>query len=357
MRIGLANLPLLIALASPDFIRRPHKTRRPSGSATVRPAPFFSAGEFFLLALIKAVGQAMVTGTLFSYVFVFSLAGTALSAAIMYLCRLAAGRRISLAGIGIAGAFASNAAQLVLARFLVFGEAARYLAPPFLAAGIASGASLGLFAETFAARSRWLWLRHGGVSAPDTPAMDTLPAAMDPPPLAAPDTPAAPTPQRLPVFSVKGAAFLILGLAFLFLPQLPVRGGLFVAFWFAAVLGGKKTRPLFTILGFAAIMICNLFPPFGKILWSAGPLLITEGSLLQGLQRAVTMEGLMMFSRLVPGSALPLPGKPGRLLRESLAILEELNKTGLAAKKPGKTRTRFFHNLDQLLCRLSAGAR
>jgi len=128
MRIGLANLPLLLALN------------------------IFSGKQFFLLALVKVLGQSLITGTLFSYAALFSLTGTVLSAVTMRLLYPSA----SLVGTSIAGAFVSNAAQLVLARFVVFGEGVLYLAPPFLVAGIVSGGLLGFFAQAFSAQSEWL---------------------------------------------------------------------------------------------------------------------------------------------------------------------------------------------------------
>jgi heptaprenyl diphosphate synthase len=125
---------------------------------------------FGLLALIKIAGAGSVGGTVFSYVFVFSLAGSAASALVMYgLRRVSAGpgragarrrasagwARLSLAGIGVAGAVCSSGVQLLLARFLVFGEGVRYLIPPFLALSLLTGCALGLFAEQFCRRSRW----------------------------------------------------------------------------------------------------------------------------------------------------------------------------------------------------------
>ncbi|GHT78270.1 hypothetical protein FACS1894130_04560 [Spirochaetia bacterium] len=132
MRLGLANLPLMLAL---DIL---------------------SFRSFALLAGIKILGQALITGTLFSSVFLFSCAGTALSAVSMFLLRrLAGAKRISFVGVGAAGAMMSNIAQLVLAWIFVFGRSARYMAPPFLGMGVISGVALGLFCEYFTGRSRW----------------------------------------------------------------------------------------------------------------------------------------------------------------------------------------------------------
>jgi heptaprenyl diphosphate synthase len=140
MRIGIANLPLMLAL---DIF--PFKT-------------------FVLLVLIKIVGQALVTGTLFSYIFLFSLAGTAASALVMYLLRSLLGPgRISFIGVGTIGALLSNMSQMILAWVFIFGPSTRYIAPPFLAAGVITGIALGAFCEYFSARSAWYKARRKAI--------------------------------------------------------------------------------------------------------------------------------------------------------------------------------------------------
>jgi heptaprenyl diphosphate synthase len=132
MRLGIANLPLLLALE------------------------IFTFKAYLLLLLIKIIGQALVTGTLFSYIFLFSLAGSAASALLMFGLRRSLGsKRISFIGVSVAGAVVSNLMQILLARLFVFGPAIRYIIPPFLAAGIITGIALGVFCEYFTAKSRW----------------------------------------------------------------------------------------------------------------------------------------------------------------------------------------------------------
>jgi heptaprenyl diphosphate synthase len=132
MRIGIANLPLMLAL------------------------DIFPFPVFLVLAGIKILGQAIITGTLFSYVFIFSLAGTYVSALSMYALRRLLGRkRISFIGIGAAGAMMSNCSQLALAWLFIFRENVRYIAPPFLAAGLLAGICMGVFCEYFSRRSQW----------------------------------------------------------------------------------------------------------------------------------------------------------------------------------------------------------
>jgi heptaprenyl diphosphate synthase len=131
MRIGIANLPLVLAL------------------------DIFPFHLFLVLAAIKILGQALITGTLFSYVFLFSLAGTCLSAITMYALRRLFGLKISFIGVSAAGAMVSNISQLALAWFFLFRDSVRFIAAPFLAAGLITGIALGFFCEKFTRQSRW----------------------------------------------------------------------------------------------------------------------------------------------------------------------------------------------------------
>ncbi len=131
MRLGIANLPLLLA-------------------TELLPLPWF-----LVLALVKVVGMSVISGSLFSYIALFSLMGTLVAALVMWSAKRIGGRFISSVGVSILGAVASNAAQVLLAKYVVFGDAARLIAPLFLGMGLVTGAVLGLFAERFAASSRW----------------------------------------------------------------------------------------------------------------------------------------------------------------------------------------------------------
>ena len=137
MRIGIANLPLMLAL------------------------DIFPFHTFLVLVGIKVLGQALITGTLFSYIFLFSLTGTSLSAVAMYLLRrLFGAKRISLIGVGTAGAMISNITQLAMAWMFIFRNNVKYIAPPFLGAGVITGVVLGIFCELFIRRSTWYAARR-----------------------------------------------------------------------------------------------------------------------------------------------------------------------------------------------------
>jgi heptaprenyl diphosphate synthase len=131
LRVGIANLPILLAVDLLPF---------PSVLAVI---------------FLKVAGQGLVSGTLVSYVFLFSAVGSFASGLAMLAARRVLGRAITLVGIGVVGALCSNCAQVLLARLLIFGEGAWLIAAPFLALGTVTAVLLGFFAERFKARSRW----------------------------------------------------------------------------------------------------------------------------------------------------------------------------------------------------------
>lgn len=133
-RLGLANLPILLSLE------------------------FFSFRYVLLLVTLKVLGQALINGTLASYVFLFSAAGSLATGLMMFAAHRCLGDRISLLGVSIFGALASNAVQILLSITFIFGRAAWVIAPVLLGLGVFSSILVGLFARTFSAQSRWFAL-------------------------------------------------------------------------------------------------------------------------------------------------------------------------------------------------------
>jgi heptaprenyl diphosphate synthase len=132
LRLGLANLPILLALG-------------------ILPLP-----HLLILILLKVLGQALIQGTLFSYAFLLSFCGSFGGGLVMAAAHRLLGGHISLVGVSILGALAGNTCQLLLAVYLVFGAAGWMIAPLLYGIGLASSAVLGLASETFRTRSRWI---------------------------------------------------------------------------------------------------------------------------------------------------------------------------------------------------------
>jgi heptaprenyl diphosphate synthase len=357
MRIGIANLPLMLAL---DIL--PLKS-------------------FLLLLGIKVIGQGIVTGTLFSYILIFSLTGTCVSALSMFaLRRLWGPKRIGMAGTGVLGALLSNAAQLALARFFIFGRSVRYIVPPFLAMGLVTALALGLLCEYFIRRSRW-YAENVGKEKKEFPPpkarKERSPARSirkekergeERSPGQRPLLPYSSFSPRFfslrtrerfregrqkmyeRLFSARELclAGLLMMPAVVFNPNTYVRSLQFLFFWFLVWLSGKKNNPLITIFTILGITAFSLTVPYGQVLVSFGPVRITAGALLGGLQRAVTLEALIMLSRAAIRPDLRLPGSFGELIGESFRILSFIRE-----RKKGFTRKNLVTAMDNLMIELS----
>ncbi len=131
LRLGLANLPILLALG-------------------VLPAPYV-----LLVTAVKVVGQGLLNGTFASYVFLFSAAGSLASTGVMLGAHRIGGRYISLIGVSVLGALASNGVQVALSILFIFGANAIVLAPVSLGIGTAAGLLTGVLASLFSRRSGW----------------------------------------------------------------------------------------------------------------------------------------------------------------------------------------------------------
>ncbi|GHV96331.1 hypothetical protein AGMMS50293_26510 [Spirochaetia bacterium] len=143
------------------------------------------------------------------------------------------------------------------------------------------------------------------------------------------------------------AGFLMMP-ALLFSPNILFRVAQFLFFWFLAWLSGKKNNPLITFLIILFIVAFNLIIPYGRVLYSIGIFKITLGALVAGLQRAVTLEGLIMLSRVTIRRDLRIPGGFGELIGESFRIFALI-----MSRKQRITRKNFIGDIDQLMLELS----
>jgi heptaprenyl diphosphate synthase len=311
-----------------------------------------------LLAGLKITGQALISGSLFSYVSLFSLGGTGVSALLMYALRRGLGKeRISFIGLSVAGALASNGVQLVLARHFVFGESVRYAASPVLSMGVVTGTLLGVSAEYFSRRSRWYAQVSGSGMYPagEIPANEifTVPGKAEPLPKHSGFDRFRKAREALclRIFSSgeTAAAGLCMAPALLLNPDTKTRIIQFVFFWILAWAAGKKNNPFITATLILGIVFFNVLVPYGELLFDVGPLKITAGALWAGIHRAVTLEGLIMLSRCCVRRDLALPGFFGKITGEALRIFSSLSEERLSFN-----RRNWVQRLDDLLLSLGS---
>ncbi|MCL2196371.1 MAG: hypothetical protein FWB77_02020 [Treponema sp.] len=152
-------------------------------------------------------------------------------------------------------------------------------------------------------------------------------------------------------FSAK--ALFITGL--LIIPALLFNSGIeyrvmqFLFFWLLAFLCGKKTNFIFTVLITLFIIAFNLIIPYGRVLFTIGAFKITSGALEAGIHRAVTLQALIMLSKVTIRQDLQLPGVFGKLLGESLQMFSVI-----MSRKYKVTGKNLIADIDSILLELSA---
>lgn len=301
MRLGLANLPVLLAL----YIG-------------------LSTPGYFMLVALKILTQALVSGTLFSYVFLFSLAGSLSSATVMWLLFKAGRKRgvFSSIGISLGGALANNLAQLVLACLLLFGESTRYIAPVLLIVGAVTGTVLGLFAEAFMRKSRWFC----AVRSPHALKTDAVSES---------GTPQEGTHQSEDhcAGTIRFCAAFILMLGFLFIRDVRIMAGMTVLFYIAARIRRRRVRILPPLVILVTVTIAALLSPAGRVLVRVGSFPITLGAIETGLARALTLVGMVFLSQYATSGNVKLPGRAGMLIESVFNWFSALSAKRLSFKK------------------------
>jgi heptaprenyl diphosphate synthase len=252
----------------------------------------------------------------------------------------------------------SNGVQLLLARFFVFGADLRFLVPPFLASGFVSGIALGIFCEVFCGRSRW-YSRHAKAGARQ-PAGETRRTTVEIR-MAVPETRKTSAGARclrrrqrwngLFGSTELFIAGLVMMMLLVFNPSPLLRVPQFLFFCFLAWFSGKRNNPFITASLMLCIVFFNLLAPHGKIIAALGPFKITGGSLLSGLGKAFTLEGLVMLSGACVKTDLKLPGRLGSLLGESFRLLELMRGWKMTIR-----RGHVIEGIDRLMLELDAAA-
>jgi uncharacterized membrane protein len=333
MRLGLANLPILLSLA---------KMRK---------------RDTLLLIVLKVLGQALISGTLFSYVFVFSAAGSFASGLTMLALYTLFRRTESLSNLGlsVAGAFANNCAQVAVARVMVFGGNTMYIAPVLFATGLATGILLGIFANAFCAESQWYKniSPSSGGSALQNPDILTDPSSL------------GQTAPESSVFSVRKehaagvlSARIEFGAAMILFPVFLMQKNTIVvwcctaAFFVAAMIKKHgKVKILPSVFMTLFVTFFALLSPYGRVLFSIGAFHITWDALLTGLHRGGILTGMVFLSQFAISPRMELPGKAGVFLGSMFTTFDALTEKRISFR-----RGHVIGALDARLLELWTGA-
>lgn len=141
-----------------------------------------------------------------------------------------------------------------------------------------------------------------------------------------------------------GMAGLVLAIALLFQPSTPIRGAMALVFALAALASGKRVSLLTTLLVSAGIVGANLLVPVGRVLARLGPLVVTEQALREGIDKALTFEGLVLLSKACIRPGLSLPGRLGAVVAAAFSYYERI------LEYRGKIRAAsFLRDADELM--------
>ncbi len=117
-----------------------------------------------------------------------------------------------------------------------------------------------------------------------------------------------------------------------------------VLFIVLALLHGRKIRVVPTVIMLITIPLMNLLQENGRILLSIGALTVTAGALEIGVEKALTLIGLIYLSQFMVSGNPRFPGTFGRLLSLQFSCFDLITRTW---KRP--ERGRFIASLDDVL--------
>ncbi|MGN0756359.1 Gx transporter family protein [uncultured Treponema sp.] len=300
-KIGFANLPILISLS------------------------VLKKKETLLLVFLKIFLQAVVSGTLFSYVFIFSFAGSVASGLSMMLAYFIFRSKISFIGVSICGGLANNVAQIFLAGIFIFGSNVKFIAPPMLSVSFCTSLALGIFAEKFCRKS--VWFNELAIGIPSK--MDSEFSKN----------------KKINFFNIALSAIGFSVLAF----RNSVLEIYFIVVLFAFLVFIKKRvlKILPSVLLIFFVVFFSLFSPHGKILFSFGKLNITLGALNLGLVKAGRLCGFVFVSQFLISKNIFFNGRVGRFFSNVMSYFSKLTET-----KFRLTKENFIFQIDSRLCKV-----
>lgn len=263
MRLGIANMGIMLSLY------------------------VLPIRQLLFLTLIKVFLQALISGTFFSYIFVFSLIGSFSSVFAMLFCKYIFKSKISFLGICLSGALANNLSQILLSYLMIFKSSTSFIAPILLISGFISSIILGTLTQKFVKDSSWykMILTEDENNVSDLENIDSQ-------------------TNLSAIKKTKTTNRKIL----------------------------KNLTSSFVLL--LSIIFFSLLVPNGKLLFSIGSFKITQESLFLGLRRGLILILSVYISKIVVSKLPPLKGRFGKFINMIFLYFKEL--TSFEKENSGK---------------------
>lgn len=331
-RLGLAQIPIMVAL----FI--------------------FNFKELLILVFLKIFAQGLMTGTLFSYVFLFSFCGSFASFFTMYLLKKLK-NLISPIGISIGGAFIHSLTQIFLAYFVLFGKATLYITGILLFHALISGFLSGLFVNQILKKSLWIQkIAHENIkkTSPSDNASQTNPPQNLPSPNNNYNSKKSDIIQFICFLISLPAFFLQKNILFLWL--------LVGVFFIVQAIIWRRIRIMPTLIIVFSVVFFNIFQASGKVFFYVFSFPVSLGALKIGLKKSAFLVGMIYLSRYGISKTISFPGLAGKLLTQVFYYFNVLNDKILFYKSQARKKKQplrlflklFFTELDTFLLTLSS---
>lgn len=336
-----------------------------------KPLPFFRLGlsngvllvgikllsfKFFLLLLIlKVLGQGIISGTLFSYVFVFSLFGTFASGLLSFLLVRFIHKKISFIGISVLGAFASNCVQLLLAYFFVFGKGTLAFAPFLLWLGLLTSLVLGIFVTKFTEQS--VWYKNFFVDICDADGINNTTDVNNTNDnndnkkineleylKNKTETTNTNFNKEKYFFIAKIIFFVLIMVANFFFKNIFLKLFIFLlSCLLCLIVRVNLNVKAFFVFAFS-IFVVNIFQVNGKLLFEIFNIKITSDALILSLEKIFTFQSMLFFSKWIFKSKINFSGHFGFLLSKSFD-----NFNTLLSQKHELDKKNLIKSLDNIL--------
>ena len=249
---------------------------------------------FMLLSVVKAVAANLMAGTLFSPFFLVSFAQSIVSALIMFGLKRAgrpgtenrSRRLLSLYGISFCGASASAVVQIALSS-LYLGQGTWSLLGPMLLFNLMSGFITAWIAEILGSTG------GGSIPLARTSLLATPSAGT---PRNAPDTTGSHEASR-PRNIIRLVIILAAAASVFFIKSTVVLCGFLLLSFIAQKIAGRKILLLPHLSLWLFVLITSVFLPNGRVLFNLFGFSITEGALLNGLQKAMRLSSVAALSQ------------------------------------------------------------
>lgn len=135
--------------------------------------------------------------------------------------------------------------------------------------------------------------------------------------------------------------------AFLLQDRLVLQAAQTALFIAAALLAGKQVRLLPSLIILVSVSILNLISPIGRVMLTFWRFSITSGALYLGIQKGLTLVGLIFLSRATVRPDLAFPGRFGAVISRSFYFFDRINETWESIPKQ-----KMISRLDALLLRI-----